>query len=225
MKILIIDTATSVFSIAVAEGETVLGERVGDAGPATSAGIPGQIEALLTDCHLGMDDVDAFAVTVGPGAFTGLRVGIALVKGLAYSTGKPVVQLSSLELLAQNAKSSVIPVCPMFDARKSEVYSALYLFHDGMTLLRPETAISPARLVAELEGPTLFIGDGALRYRELIAGQMGEQVLFADEKLNNPKASAGAALAFNRLQSGETVSPFELLPRYLRLPEAELSKR
>jgi len=225
VKILTIDTATSVYSIALAEDETVLAETCGDAGPATSAKIPGQIEALLKAAGLDIGAVDAFAVTVGPGAFTGLRVGIAMVKGLAYSTGKPVIPLSSLELLALNAAESRIPVCPLFDARKSEVYSALYSFSGGMKLLRPESAIAPADLLAQLEGPTLFIGDGAIRYRELIKESLGSRALFAEEHLHHPKASAGAALALSRFKAGQTVSPFALAPEYLRLPEAELSKK
>lgn len=225
MKILILDTATNVYSIALAEDETVLAEVSGDAGPATSAKIPGQTAELLKAAGLDIGAVDAFAVTVGPGAFTGLRVGIAMVKGLAYSTGKPVIPLSSLELLALNAATSEIPVCPMFDARKSEVYSAVYSFSGGMQLIRPEVAISPAELLDQLAGPTLFIGDGAIRYRQLIEVSLGSRAIFADDQLHHPKASAGAALALSRFKSGQTVSHFALAPEYLRLPEAELNKK
>lgn len=225
MKILILDTATNVYSIALAEDETVLAEVSGDAGPATSAKIPGQTAELLNAVGLDISAVDAFAVTVGPGAFTGLRVGIAMVKGLSYSTGRPVIPLSSLELLALNAKESQIPVCPMFDARKSEVYSAVYSFNGSMKLLRPERAIAPADLLAQLAGPTLFIGDGAIRYRELIEGSLGSRAIFAEDQLHHPKASAGAALALSRFKAGQTVSHFALAPEYLRLPEAELSKK
>lgn len=225
MIILSIDTATNVYSIALAEDETVVAEIGGDAGPATSAKIPGQIEALLKAAQLDISAVDAYAVTVGPGAFTGVRVGIALVKGLAYSTGKPVIPLSSLELLALNAKNSEIPVCPMFDARKSEIYTALFGFNGGMNLILPETAIAPADFLAQLAGTTLFIGDGAVRYRELIVEILGSRALFAEEHRHHPQASAGAALALSRFKASQTVSHAELSPRYLRLPEAELNKK
>ncbi len=92
-------------------------------------------------------------------------------------------------------------------------------------MIRPEMAIAPEQLLEQLEGSMLFIGDGALRYRELIIERLGSCAQFAEEHLNYPKASAGAALALSRLRSGETVSPVELLPRYLRLSEAELNKR
>lgn len=224
MNILTLDTATNVFSIALSRDEHVVAELSSDAGPATSAKIPGHLHALLAEAGLEIPAIDAFAITVGPGAFTGLRVGIALVKGLAYSTGKPVIPLSSLELLALNATGSAIPVCAMFDARRGEVYAAVYDFSSRVGLLRPERAINPGELLDELAGDILFIGDGASRYRELIAERHGLRAHFAADGLNHPRASAAAALVLSHLQSGRTVSPFELAPRYLRLPEAVLNK-
>jgi len=225
VKILSLDTSTNVFSLAVSDGDNVIAELFGDAGPAASAMIPGQIQSLLRDACLDISAIDAFAVTVGPGAFTGLRVGIALVKGLAYSTGKLIIPLSSLELLALNVKNSKIPVCTLFDARRSEVYCALYGFDGNMHLIRPEMAIAPAQLLDELAGQILFIGDGAIRYRELIIERLGNRAHFADESLHQPKASAGAALVLNRFMSGQTVSAIGLVPCYLRLPEVQQSKK
>jgi len=224
MKILLLDTATNVFSIALADGETVIAEFFGDAGPATSAKIPGHIQNLLLDTGLDTAEIDAFAVTIGPGSFTGVRVGIALIKGMAYSTGKPVITLSSLELLALNAQESAIPVCTMFDARRGEVYSAIYSFAGNMQLVRPEMAIPPAQLLAELAGDILFIGDGALRYHDLIVERFGCNAHFAEEHLNHPQASAGASLALKRLIAGQAISPLSLTPHYLRLSEAEINK-
>lgn len=225
MKILSLDTSTNIFSIAVSDGDNIIAELSGDAGPAASARIPGHIQSLLKDACLDISAIDAFAVTVGPGAFTGLRVGIALVKGLAYSTGKPIIPLSSLELLALNAKENSIPVCTLFDARRGEVYSALYSFDGDMHLVRPEMAIAPVQLLDELDGDILFIGDGATRYHDLIVERYGKYAHFAADGLNYPKASAGAALVESRLASGWTVSPLELEPCYLRLPEAQLNKK
>jgi tRNA threonylcarbamoyladenosine biosynthesis protein TsaB len=225
VNILTLDTATNVFSLALSAEEQILAELSSDAGPANSAKIPAHIQALLKDAALDIAAIDAFAVTVGPGAFTGLRVGIAMVKGMAYSTGKPVVPLSSLELLALNAADSAIPVCAMFDARRGEVYAAVYDFSLVAAPVRPEMAIDPAELLDQLQGDILFIGDGACRYHDLIIQSRGTSAHFAAAALNHPKASAGAALVLSRLQSGQTVSPFELAPTYLRLPEAELNKK
>jgi tRNA threonylcarbamoyladenosine biosynthesis protein TsaB len=225
VNILLLDTATNVFSIALSFDETVIAEFSAEAGPAASAKIPGHIQSLMQQASLEMHDLDAFAVTIGPGSFTGVRVGIALIKGMAYATGKPVIPLSSLELLALNAMDSALPVCVLLDARRSEVYSALYHCTNGMRLVRPEMAVPPAQLLDELAGPTLFVGDGALRYQDLIAERLGSNAHFADAHLHLPKASAGAALALSRLKGGMMVSASALEPCYLRLSEAELNKR
>jgi tRNA threonylcarbamoyladenosine biosynthesis protein TsaB len=225
VNILHLDTATSVFSIALTRDETIIGEYCGDAGPAASAKIPGHIQDLLQKASLEMHELHGFSVTVGPGAFTGLRVGIALIKGMAYAAGRPVVALSSLELLALNAKDSKVPVCAMFDARRGEVYAAVYDFSSGEGLLRPERAIDPGELLDELVDPVLFLGDGALRYRDLIAKRLGSHARFAADHLHQPRVSAGAVLALSRIRAGETVTPFELAPSYLRLPEAEINRK
>lgn len=224
MKILTLDTSTAVFSIALSAGERLLGEYSSAAGPAASATIPDRISLLLEQTGLNLSGLDTFAVTVGPGAFTGLRVGVALVKGMAYATGKPVIPLSSLELLAQNGADSAIPVCALFDARRGEVYAAVYDFSHGAGLIYPERAIDPGALLDELSGDILFIGDGAVRYRELIVARHGAQAHFVAAELNFPRAAAAASIVLSRFQSGHTVSPFELAPCYLRLPEAELKK-
>lgn len=225
MKLFILDTSTSVFSMAICDGERLLAEETGAAGPATAARLGPALVRLFAATGLAPADMDAFAVTVGPGSFTGLRVGIALVKGLAYATGKPVVPLSSLALLAMNGRRSRIPVCPLFDARKSEVYGALYSLASGIEPTVAETAADPALFLRQLDGPALFLGDGALRYRTLISDIMGNRAEFAPDELQHPRAAAGISLALQALSSGAAIPSAELLPRYLRLPEAELSRR
>ncbi|NVN97789.1 MAG: tRNA (adenosine(37)-N6)-threonylcarbamoyltransferase complex dimerization subunit type 1 TsaB [Geobacteraceae bacterium] len=225
MKILTIDTSTNVFSIALSQGTTLLAAHFDEIGKAASAKIPMYVETLLQTAGTNVRSIDAFAVTVGPGAFTGVRVGIAFVKGLALATGRPVIALSSLELLAMNAKGSDLPVCAMFDARKGEVYAAIYDLKSGMQLLRPESAIAPEKLLDELKEPMLFIGDGALRYREMIIEKLGTLAYFTADDLNIPKASAGIPLAYTAFTSGNTTSPLELQPRYHRLSEAEVAKK
>ncbi len=225
MKLLVIDTSTSVFSMAVASGENLLAEETGAGGQATAARLAPAVKRVLQASGVTMAELDGFAVTVGPGAFTGLRAGISLVKGMAFATGKPVAALSSLELLAMNAINSSIPVCPMFDARKSEVYTALYQMEGGGSLLISEMAADPALFLEKIAGSPLFLGDGALRYRSLIVEQLGSRAFFADPPLNHPKASAGVRLALREFASGAAVPPAEILPRYLRLSEAELNRR
>ncbi|HZV80787.1 MAG TPA: tRNA (adenosine(37)-N6)-threonylcarbamoyltransferase complex dimerization subunit type 1 TsaB [Geobacteraceae bacterium] len=225
MKLFIIDTSTSVFSMAVADSGTLLAEEMGVAGPSTAARLAPAISGLFAAAGLTPADMDGFAVTVGPGAFTGLRVGIALVKGLAYATGKPVIPLSSLALLAMNARGSDMPVCPLFDARKGEVYGALYNFATGTKPTVADTAADPATFLRQLDGRVLFLGDGATRYADLIADIMGDRAEFAGPSLLHPRASAGIDLARSLFASGGAIPSAQLLPRYLRLSEAELNRR
>lgn len=223
MKLLLVDTSTSVFSMAVSAGERILATESGAGGQATAARLGPAVERVIQASGISLKELDGFSVTIGPGAFTGIRVGIALVKGLAYATSKPVAPLSSLELLAMNAAASPLPVCPLFDARKAEVYAALYS-HGGETLI-PEMAIDPAALLEKLAGPTLFLGDGALRYRELIVEKLGDRAVFAEAHCHHPVAAAGVTLALREFAAGNALSAAEILPRYLRLSEAELNKR
>lgn len=225
MKLFILDTATGVFSMAIADGSRILAEESGSAGHSSAARIAPAIAGLFTAAGLAPAEMDGFSVTVGPGAFTGLRVGIALVKGLAMATGKPVVPLSSLGLLAMNVQGSDVPICPLFDARKGEVYGALYDFATGPEPVIAETAADPAAFLRLLEGRVLFLGDGALRYRELIGEIMGERGAFAADELHTPRASAGIPLALELFAAGKALPPGRVLPRYLRLSEAELSRR
>jgi len=225
MKLFILDTATGVFSMAIADGSRILAEDGGVAGPSSAARLAPAINGLFAASGLAPAEMDCFAVTVGPGAFTGLRVGISLVKGLAYATAKPVIPLSSLALLAMNANHGGLPVCPMFDARRGEVYAALYRFSPAIELLLAESAVDPATFLGRLEGRVLFLGDGSVRYRPLIDEIMGERAVFAAAELQNPRAAAGIPLATQIRNSGGAVTSTELLPRYLRLSEAELSRR
>jgi tRNA threonylcarbamoyladenosine biosynthesis protein TsaB len=224
MKLLTLDTATSVFSVAISAGEQLLGETAGEAGQLTAARMVPAIQRLFSDCALRPADLDGFAVTIGPGSFTGLRVGIAFIKGLAYATAKPVVGLSSLALLAMNAKESRIPVCPLFDARKSEVYGGLYRFTGGMETVIADRVSPPEQFLDLIAGETLFLGDGALRYREQIVARLGDQARFVEPHLHNPSAATGVPLALQAFAAGNAVTAATLLPSYLRLSEAEMNR-
>lgn len=225
MKLLFVDTATSVCSVAVADGSRILAESlINLATPSSSrlADCIGQAAALAGCC---LADLDGFGVTIGPGAFTGLRVGISTVKGLALAMGKPVVTFSSLAVLAANSPSFALPVCPLFDARKDEVYAGLYRCAPLPLPLRPDCVMPPAAFIASLTGPTYFVGDGAVRYRAMIEELLGERASFAPDWANLPRAAAVATLATRVLEQGGGISPANVLPVYLRLSEAEVARQ
>jgi tRNA threonylcarbamoyladenosine biosynthesis protein TsaB len=183
------------------------------------------VEHTLSTAGLDLKDIDGYAAALGPGSFTGLRVGIATVKGLALATDKPVCGFSSLAMLAMNLSGASYPVCPMFDARKKEVYSALYDCRDLPLPILEDCAVPPLELLDRLEGVTIFVGEGATAYRDLIVERMGEKAVFAPFTLNVPRASCGALLAARVFAEGKGLTPSALLPRYIRPSEAELAKR
>jgi tRNA threonylcarbamoyladenosine biosynthesis protein TsaB len=224
MKLLILDTSTSVFTVAISQGEKLLGEATGESGHLTAARLVPAVQNLFADCGLAPAELDGLAVTVGPGAFTGLRVGLAFIKGLAYAVNKPVVGLSSLQLLAMNAAGSSIPVCPLFDARRGEVYGGLYRFGSATGTLIADTVSPPEKFIEMIHEPAVFLGDGAVRYQELIVERLGSSAFFVAAEHNNPAAAAAIPLALQAIAAGKAVDAVALLPRYLRLSEAELNR-
>jgi tRNA threonylcarbamoyladenosine biosynthesis protein TsaB len=152
-------------------------------------------------------------------------VGIAAAKGLALATGRPVTGFSSLAMLAMNLPHAGLPVCPMLDARKSEVYAALYRCGDVPETIIGDLVAKPSDLLENIREETLFLGSGALRYRELIVEKLGAKAHFAPSVCHQPRASAGALLAAELLAKGEVIPARDLVPVYLRLSEAELARR
>jgi tRNA threonylcarbamoyladenosine biosynthesis protein TsaB len=182
------------------------------------------LDMVLKDSGLTLDELDAIGVSLGPGSFTGLRVGIATAKGLALASGKPVVAFSSLAMLAMNLPYAAFPVCTMFDAKKNEVYAALYRCRELPETLLAESVVPPADFLSQLRTPTLFVGSGALRYRDLIMETLGELTIFAPPLSHQPRASAGAILAADLFTRGEFAASAALVPSYLRASEAEVAR-
>ncbi len=182
------------------------------------------MDAVLDGAGLTMADLDGFGVALGPGSFTGLRIGVATVKGLALATGKPVAGFSSLAMLAMNLPWAPFPVCPMFDARKGEVYAAIYDCRGLPEARRADCVLSPAAFLDSISGTTIFIGEGAIRYRDLIEARLGGRALFAPSSFNPPRASSGVLLAADAFRRGDVASLVTLSPVYIRPSEAELAK-
>jgi tRNA threonylcarbamoyladenosine biosynthesis protein TsaB len=177
-----------------------------------------EVEDALKVAGCSFDQVEAIAVTIGPGSFTGLRLGLSAAKGFCLARELPLVTVSTLEVLAARLPFARHPVCPMLDARKGEVYTALYDTGAGRPrLLEGPRALAPQALLAERAGiPTLFTGDGALAYCELVAAcPQALQVPFA---CSRPDAAALGWLALDRLAAGEVADLVSVEPEYLRGP-------
>lgn len=223
MKLLTIDTSTTAFSVALTCDGALVAEYLLNQDRTHGRRLYDGVDAVLQGAGLTVMDLDGFGIALGPGSFTGLRVGVATVKGLALATGKPVAGFSSLAMLAMNLPWSELPVCPMFDARKNEVYAALFQCQGLPTQMIAETVIPPAEFLTRITKPTIFIGEGAMRYRELIEARCGENALFPPPGVNVPRASSGAHLAEDFFRQGKTAPLAAISPVYIRPSEAELT--
>ena len=143
---------------------------------------------------------------------------------MLFRSGKPVVGFSSLAMLAMNLPWSSCQVCPMFDARKKEVYTALYRCTDLPLVVSPDCVVAPTEILQQIKDPTIFVGEGAVRYRDVITASVGELARFAPWSHHQPRASAGALLAADAFSRGEFIPLAALNPVYIRLSEAELVK-
>lgn len=224
MKLLVLDTSTNCSSAALTKNGRLSAEWLSNPESTHSSSLLRSLELVLESARISLREVDVFGVSLGPGSFTGLRVGIATVKGLALATGTPVVGFSSLAMLAMNLPFSACPVCPMLDARKSEVYTALYRCGELPEAIVADCVSSPADFLDQIREPTIFVGSGALRYRDMIAERLGGLACFAPPISHVPRASSGALLAADRFFRGELIPAGELAPVYIRPSEAEIMR-
>ncbi|MEI6702914.1 MAG: tRNA (adenosine(37)-N6)-threonylcarbamoyltransferase complex dimerization subunit type 1 TsaB [Deltaproteobacteria bacterium] len=229
MKILALDTSTSMATVAIAVDEKIVAESVFNTDRTLSSRLIPEIERLLFIAGFAIADIDLFAASTGPGSFTGVRGGVATVQGLALAVGKPCAGFSSLALLAMNFQFSSHLICPLLDARKSEVYAALYDCSASIpTPIVSDCVMPPARFLDQLcsttDKPVLFAGEGALRYRDLIAERMVDRAIFAPFPLNISHATNAALLALDLFRCGESLEPRRLLPVYLRASDAEINR-
>lgn len=236
MRVLALDTTTANGSVALVDDDRVVEERRGDRSRTHAERLPGEMGALLEAHGLQWRDVDVFAVASGPGSFTGLRIGIATIQGLALTTGRPVVAASALDALAQCASAEADAgtlVAAWMDARRRDVFSALFRIttapifdperldeidapavgDPAATLARWASRVNRARVV--------FVGDGAALYRDTI-----ERCWAPPQDIVAAPVLAGGIgrMALARAKRGETSDPAAVQPLYVRRPDAELAR-
>ena len=170
MNLLSLETSTKNFSLAVSEGEKILASRHFKLTKVLSSSIIPAIDGILKKSGLAVKDLDGFAVGLGPGSFTSLRVGLSTVKGLAFAAGKPIVGISSLDVLAMNAPVEAgAQICVIADARRSLVYSCFYRrSHNNLERISEYSLTGIEEVLKKIKEPTFFIGDGIPLYREII---------------------------------------------------------
>jgi len=214
MKILAIDTSTDYLSLAISDGEKTIARYHRPTHRNHSRLIIPTISNLVKKAKLKIRNIGAFAVSIGPGSFTGLRIGVVTVKALAYALGKPIVTVPTLDVIAQNAKSFRGVICPVIDARKSKVYACLYKSDGNIVKKISKYLLLPAGELLKKTAAydkVLFLGDGV--------GLLGSQV-----KVKNwhPKAGTVAGLALDRIKKKKFTSPGDLEPMYLYSRECDI---
>ena len=225
-RLLTVQTASPAGSVALSEGDTLRGEISLNVQKTHADWLLNAIDVLLKAAEWDISDLDGFGVVIGPGSFTGLRVGLATVKGLAVANGCSIVGVSSLAALAYQSPFSRWPICAMLDARKKEVYAGLFRWESGqLQTLAEERVIPPEELLKEFDGDAVFVGDGARAYRTLIVRQLAARAHFAPAGTDHLRAGSAAMLAFQHWEAGHRVKPTELIPCYIRPSEAELNWR
>jgi len=224
--ILALDTTMRAGSVALVRDGVVRCERQGDPARTHGQRLPGDVMAIFDMAALKIGDVDLFAVAAGPGSFTGIRIGIATVQGLATAYGRNVVPVSALEALARavgHVMRGERQVATWMDAQRGEVFAALYEA-DGRTVLEEPSSETPSATLGRWrETPgldsVLFVGDGAVRYADVIRGVIGPA---AD--ILPPPSLAGTIGLIAAENPARAVSPHGLVPLYIRRPDAELAR-
>ena len=222
MNILAVDTSALTATVAVMkDGVLVFENNITNALTHSETLMP-MIDYALKSVKLSVDDIDLFAVSCGPGSFTGIRIGVSAIKALAYAKNKPTYGINTLKALACNLSvTENIPVCAIMDARRSRVYNAIYKFNNGkIEVIEAPRALSIEELCSAIKEKTYFVGDGVNPYRDKIIELCGDNAIFAPPHLLLQKASS-IAYAAMLANEDEYLSPEALEVIYLRKSQAE----
>lgn len=222
------DTATPCSAVALTSGTRKKGRILASlslTGNVThSRRVFTAIDYLMKEAQVDWPSIAGIGVSLGPGSFTGLRIGMATAKGLAAATGKPLFGVSTLDSLAARFVTSSL-ICSVLDARKKEVYAAFYRCNgNGFSeRISDMTVMAPEKLAAAISEPVVMVGDGAMGYGELFTKLLGEKLTFAPSQLHEPSASSLGMLAGEMFESGEHLDVADAVPVYIRSSDAELN--
>lgn len=225
MKLLAIDSSGLVASVAVVEDENLLAEYTVNYKKTHSQTLLPMLEEISKMIELDLKTLDAIAVAAGPGSFTGLRIGSAAAKGLGLALEKPLISVPTVDALAYNLYGTDKLVCPLMDARRSQVYTGIYEFSGReLDVLEPQAPLPVARIVEKLNQmgrEVVFLGDGVPVYRSQIEELILVPHAYAPAHMNKQRAAAVAVLAQKYYREGKLETAAEHQPVYLRMSQAE----
>lgn len=225
MKILALESSGLVASVAVVTEDRMIGEYTTNFKKTHSQTLLPMMDTLLKMTGIQVNEMDAIAVSGGPGSFTGLRIGSATAKGLGLALNKPIVSVPTVDAIAYNLFGTDAIVCPLMDARRNQTYTGLYTFEgDKMVILSEQKAVMIDEIIAEINAlgkRVIFLGDGVPVFKKAIEESAEVPYTFAPVHLNQQRAGALGALAVQYYQEGRYETAAEHEPDYLRLSQAE----
>lgn len=225
MRILGLDSSTPQCSVALLENQQILKQlTTAQDAPAVANQLPAHVDRVLEETGLRLEQVDGFAVTTGPGSFTGLRVAISLIKGFVLATEKPFVGVGTFDAMTAALQTDMDAICLVLDARKQEVYAARF-HRDGTRWVREmeDRVLAPEALCDLIDRPTQFAGSGVTAYGDLFRNRLGDRCVI-DPAAQIHCTAAGAALqAAGRFDDGKRYDLNSLRIHYIRKSEAELN--
>ncbi len=218
------DTSTSCGSVGLIEDKEVISEYLLNIPVTHSERLLGAIELVLREARCRIEQVEGWVIALGPGSFTGLRIGVSTVKGLAFATGRPVAGISTLDVLASQIAPTPHLICPILDARKKEVYTAFYRYGEGGSLMRQSEyqAIPPEDFVRKIKEQTIFVGDGVKTYGDFLLNCLPSFAIFPPAPFRVSHGSMVATLGMELLRKGEHLNLSAFSPIYIRPSEAEI---
>ena len=222
MKVLALDTSSLSASVGLIIGSEEKASYL-PAGETHSRTLLPEIERLLTSSGLTVRDLDLVAAGLGPGSFTGLRIGLSAAKALAWAAKKPLVGVPTLDVMADSLSGgdSDRPVCAVIDARKGQVYAAVYhpANKGGLRRRTDYLALAPEDLTHMIERETWFVGEGARTWERVLRDKLGTRFCLAPEEFDRPRPALMAGLALDLLAGGAPTDPALIKPLYIRPPD------
>jgi len=224
MLMLAADTTTSIITVAVCKDSHVLAETIVDCGRAHSERLLATVDWVLAEAGVALTDLEALAISTGPGSFTGLRVGLATWKGLALANHLPLVPVPTLDAMTHLSAFQTATVCPMLDARMHEIFGAAYAFDKGKRQkLTPDMVCKVEELMQQIHQPPIVFGNGATLYADRIKA-VHPDAIFLQPLCSVPRAAAVATEATALLAQGINTDPDQVAPIYLRQSQAEINR-
>jgi len=226
MHILAIESSAKVGSVAIMEDDSIICSITSGVERTHSEKLMPLVDRAITESGIRQNDLDAIAVSIGPGSFTGLRIGVGLAKGLAFALNIPVVPVETLLALAYNLPGSDIPVCAVCVSRKEELFTATFQWcEDRFERLCDDAADSPEEIAGRITERTIFIGDGVDVWGEFFQQALGDLFAAAPESEWRPRAETIGKLGFESFDKGEYPALADLTPKYVREPTPIVKKR